>query len=1046
MIQYIIAAGLGALVGSAQRKGKKFAMGGTTGDAEERAFAEYMEDYGVDREEADEQFLGEFDNKEQWAAEYVDDIGGIEQFADPERYLEIDYTGFKEFAMNQAEALSMDLEDYDIEKIAKRHGLAFEYMEAEGRGGVEMENFRARMEEKEYEDSLASIMDEGESVEGVLDLIARYVGGGVEEAIDQHVVEVDYVEVADALEGDGFEFIEKDFKTFVFNSNMARGGKTKGSDHDQMQALKKGDKIRITRLTDNRRTETPILLTLVRKGRVNKGKRNEQSKFKFENESGQTFFAYQRDGEEPRFAFSDMAIIVSDKIDFSPNMARGGVTELATETLKKWNEAHSENQFNRKVEKNQAFNAFKKANNVDVKADQRVAKVFVDGDEVGFALLISDTTGKPLKRLKFISSMAHGGKTQGYDGNSTAIPITGSLEGVDVKKVFEEGSAYHDFHEYTREEKDAIKKSEGSESDAYNAITLPKNFPWQTAEIISSVDPFEFITESTGWLVENGYDPKKYALWVHPKFGKNPKLLTNLISQNDESYFDVVFLVEISKDEKEYLERSNPFRSSYYAEGGKTPVLDADEVLDHFIMAMLFAESDEEGTPLDENYSFDDVNMFTLGNARDLIQKFLHENANVIEKHNLSASFVGHDLWMSPTGQGVGFRDRHRDHPTLTKEEGDALHESSEKIMGTSMYAIVEPYDGSVEIDGFPSRFAKGGKTQGYDDKLDESLGSRKGAGRTKKQSRKDRRDESAAMEKSMGRRKYASVGTMDKGRRSMEKGGLAINFDEDYSNKAEIEDLLMYKTYMRDNEYLTDYGDSFYVYSDDISPSGVRDLYESIIEAGYDENVELEFFGKGGKTQGYDDKLDESLGSRKGAGRTKEQSRKDRRDESAAMEKSMGRRKYASVGTMDKGSREMEKGGRITAPQPILDGKEFIALVVDKDGMPQMKFSKTFNGALRMAKNMTKKFDTGAYHVKKFDPFYGASFLEAGLFIEPTKSFGKGGKTKKRKEVSDFDKLAMKVAARYRAEGKSNKEAMEIGRGTAANVARQQQAKKGKK
>mgnify|MGYP001191957269 CR=1 FL=1 len=202
----------------------------------------------------------------------------------------------------------------------------------------------------------------------------------------------------------------------------------------------------------------------------------------------------------------------------------------------------------------------------------------------------------------------------------------------------------------------------------------------------------------------------------------------------------------------------------------------------------------------------------------------------------------------------------------------------------------------------------------------------------------------------------------------------------------------------------------------------------------------------RGGKTQGYDDKLDESLGSRKGAGRTKEQSRKDRRDESAAMEKSMGRRKYASVGTMDKGSREMEKGGRITAPQPVLDGKEFIALVVDKDGMPQMKFSKTFNGALRMAKNMTKKFGTGAYHVQKFDPFYGASFFEEGLFIEPTKSFDKGGKTKKRKEVSDFDKLAMKVAARYRAEGKSNKEAMEIGRGTAANVARQQQAKKGKK
>ena len=202
-----------------------------------------------------------------------------------------------------------------------------------------------------------------------------------------------------------------------------------------------------------------------------------------------------------------------------------------------------------------------------------------------------------------------------------------------------------------------------------------------------------------------------------------------------------------------------------------------------------------------------------------------------------------------------------------------------------------------------------------------------------------------------------------------------------------------------------------------------------------------------GGTThrQGYDDKLDESLAMRRGAGRTKEQGRKDRRDESAGMEKSMERRKYASVGTMDKGSREMAKGGRITAPQPILDGKEFIALVVDKDGMPQMKFSKTFNGALRMAKNMTKKFGTGEYAVKKFDPFYGASFFDEGLFIEPTKSFDKGGKTKKRKEVSDFDKLAMKVAARYRAEGKSNKKAMEIGRGTAAKVYRQQQRKKGK-
>ena len=107
--------------------------------------------------------------------------------------------------------------------------------------------------------------------------------------------------------------------------------------------------------------------------------------------------------------------------------------------------------------------------------------------------------------------------------------------------------------------------------------------------------------------------------------------------------------------------------------------------------------------------------------------------------------------------------------------------------------------------------------------------------------------------------------------RRKMAQGGLAIHFDDDYTNKAEIENLLMSKTYMHDNIYLTDYGSSFYVYADDISPSGVRDAFESIIDEGYDRNVELITFAKGGKTQGYNARLDESLAMRRGSKRTKE-------------------------------------------------------------------------------------------------------------------------------------------------------------------------------
>jgi len=53
-----------------------------------------------------------------------------------------------------------------------------------------------------------------------------------------------------------------------------------------------------------------------------------------------------------------------------------------------------------------------------------------------------------------------------------------------------------------------------------------------------------------------------------------------------------------------------------------------------------------------------------------------------------------------------------------------------------------------------------GGKSQGYNDRLDESLGARNGK---KSQSFKARRDESKGMEKAMGKRAYSSVSTMDK-------------------------------------------------------------------------------------------------------------------------------------------------------------------------------------------------------------------------------------------------------------------------------------------
>ena len=68
------------------------------------------------------------------------------------------------------------------------------------------------------------------------------------------------------------------------------------------------------------------------------------------------------------------------------------------------------------------------------------------------------------------------------------------------------------------------------------------------------------------------------------------------------------------------------------------------------------------------------------------------------------------------------------------------------------------PY--KTRFNGKRAKKSTGGKSQGYDDRLDESLGARHGK---KSQSFRDRRDESKGAEKAAGNRAYSAVSTMDK-------------------------------------------------------------------------------------------------------------------------------------------------------------------------------------------------------------------------------------------------------------------------------------------
>jgi len=100
--------------------------------------------------------------------------------------------------------------------------------------------------------------------------------------------------------------------------------------------------------------------------------------------------------------------------------------------------------------------------------------------------------------------------------------------------------------------------------------------------------------------------------------------------------------------------------------------------------------------------------------------------------------------------------------------ETGTLNEMELFAMGGDLPQGVHQYYANTYNPAYPTPhgYAKGGKTQGYNDKLDESLGNTKGKRSTKEQNYKDRRNESEAMEKKGGKRKYARVKTMDKGNR----------------------------------------------------------------------------------------------------------------------------------------------------------------------------------------------------------------------------------------------------------------------------------------
>lgn len=139
-----------------------------------------------------------------------------------------------------------------------------------------------------------------------------------------------------------------------------------------------------------------------------------------------------------------------------------------------------------------------------------------------------------------------------------------------------------------------------------------------------------------------------------------------------------------------------------YAKGG---LLDSDykEVVDSYLVAALWSsDNDATGEPFDAEYGIYDFTDNARKEITKVVKKFVDNNLETIKESELDMSQVGHDLWLTRNGHGVGFWDR-----GLPKAIGDKLTANAKKL-GESMLYVDK--DGKVAVDG---KYENGGMTDG---------------------------------------------------------------------------------------------------------------------------------------------------------------------------------------------------------------------------------------------------------------------------------------------------------------------------------------------
>lgn len=109
-----------------------------------------------------------------------------------------------------------------------------------------------------------------------------------------------------------------------------------------------------------------------------------------------------------------------------------------------------------------------------------------------------------------------------------------------------------------------------------------------------------------------------------------------------------------------------------------------DDFSDAYVDAALWSSTDDEGEPLDNNYTVDDIDSETYNNMMVDCGNFQRVNALALEDayeiDEQDSANAGHNFWLTRNGHGAGFWDG--DYP----ETGAELTESAKGFGEFDLY------------------------------------------------------------------------------------------------------------------------------------------------------------------------------------------------------------------------------------------------------------------------------------------------------------------------------------------------------------------------